>query len=354
MIRNYSNRLTELRKRRNDLTILQETYGFKGFALDSYNQFIKKAKETNDVQNYFVESMSPVDDIYTKNTYKEAERVKNQLDKIKTESLNFEYEYQGSVSNNTHIKSYSDIDILVIIDRFIVLQHPIPPVNPYKGNPIDDLMELRIASEKHLTSAFPQADVDCSGAKAISLSGGSLKRKVDVVPSNWFNTVEYHRTGQKHYRGVEVFDKYKKVRIENTPFFHNYLLDTKDRNTNGNFKRIVRLLKTLKVDAEQEISLSSYDIVAIAYNMDTVKYLTGDKYILLLKNVHGYLNELISMSPETRNNLDVPDKSRKIFDDAGKFTGLVRLKDEVEDLLKALIVSYGLNDYSVEFKALAV
>src|SRR5665647_51729 len=112
MSRNYSTRLAELRNRRNDISILQETYGFKGYTVDSYNQFVKTASEVNDVQNYFIESMRQVDEIYTKNTYKEAERVQNQLDKIKSISLNFEYEYQGSVSNNTHIKTHSDIDIL--------------------------------------------------------------------------------------------------------------------------------------------------------------------------------------------------------------------------------------------------
>lgn len=354
MAKNYSNRLLELRSRKNDINILQESYGYKGYTIDSYKQFIKMASESNDIQNYFIEAMAPVDDIYTKNTYKEADRVKNQLDKIKTSSLNFEYEYQGSVSNNTHFKAHSDIDVLVIIDRYIALEHPLVPSNPYQGNPIDDLMELRLTSEKHLTSAFPQADVDCSGAKAIGLSGGSLRRKVDVVPSNWFNTVDYDRTKLKHYRGIQVLDKYKKERILNTPFYHNFLLDIKDRNTSGNFKRIVRLLKTLKADSDQDISLSSYDIVAIAYNMETSKYYTGDKYILLLKNVYSYLNDLALMPSTARNNIDVPDKSRKIFNEASKYTGLTRLKDEVEELLKSLITSYGLSDYLVEYKAIAV
>lgn len=354
MSKNYSTRLSELRSRKNDLDILQESYGYRGYTLDNYNQFVKMASETNDVQNYFIEAMNPVDEIYTKKTYNEAERVKNQLDKIKTASLNFDYEYQGSVSNNTHIKAHSDIDVLVIIDRYVTLQHPLVPSNPYHGNPVDDLMELRMTSEKHLTSAFPQADVDCSGAKAIGLSGGSLRRKVDVVPSNWFNTVEYDRTGEKHHRGIQVFDKYKKERMLNTPFYHNYLLEVKDKNTNGNFKRIARLLKTLKADSDNDIVLSSYDIVAIAYYMDTAKYYTGDKYILLLKNVLSYLNDLTLMPSALRNSIDVPDKSRKILDEASKYTGLTRLKDEVEELLKSLVVSYGLSDYSIEYKAIAV
>lgn len=354
MNKNYSSRLSELRNRKNDINILQENYGYKGYTLDSYNQFIKMASETNDAQNYFIEAMSPVDEIYTENTYREAERVKNQLDKIKSASLDFEYEYQGSVSNNTHIKAHSDIDVLVIIGRFFGLQHPLQPRYPYKGNPVADLMELRTACESHLASAFPKVDVDCSGAKSIALSGGSLRRKVDVVPSNWYNTVDYDRTGQKQYRGIQILDKRKKKRMVNTPFYHNYLLNTKDISTGGNLKRSIRLLKTLKADSEQDISLSSYDIAAIAYNMETSKYITGDKYILLLKNVNNYLKALIAMSSVSRDNIDVPDKSRKIFNESGKYVGLIRLQEDVEDLLKSLISSYGLNEYSLEYKAIAV
>jgi predicted nucleotidyltransferase len=354
MSKNYSSRLAELRSRKNDLSILQETYGYKGYTLDSYNQFIKMASETNDVQNYFIEAMRPVDDIYTKNTYKEAERVKNQLDKIKTSYLNFEYEYQGSVSNNTHIKAHSDIDVLVIIDRFIALEPPLVPWSPYKGNPVHDLMELRTSCENHLTSAFYQADVDCSGAKSIALSGGSLRRKVDVVPSNWLNTVEYGRTGQKHYRGIEVFDKYKKERIANTPFYHNYLLATKDNETAGNVKRVVRLLKTLKADSGNDIELSSYDIVAIAYLMSNSRYLVGDRYILLLKNANIFLKELIQMPSNLRDNLEVPDKSRKIFNESNKLDGLLKLQQEVSELLDSLVVSYGLHDALIEYKSIAV
>ena len=129
-----------------------------------------------------------------------------------------------------------------------------------------DFIIQKSATEKfsyasYLTTAFYAADVDCSGAKAIGLSGGSLKRKIDIVPSNWVNTNEYSKSLNKIHRGVQVLDKYKRVQIKNTPFYHNYLLNEKDNACLFNYKKVVRLLKTLKVDANSEINFSSYDIV---------------------------------------------------------------------------------------------
>lgn len=350
MANNYSDKLVKLRNRKNDIAVLQESYGYKGVALDNYRSYTKSASEPKDIQNYFIEAMMPVDDIYTKNTYREADRVKNQLDKIKEDQLGFEYRYQGSVSNNTHIKAHSDIDILVITEKFYYLMPPLKTSNPYKGNPIDDLMSLRNHCEKHLTSAFPEAQVDCSGAKSISLSGGSLKRKIDVVPSSWYNTIEYQETKKEYLRGVMVFNKFEKKRVENTPFYHNHLLDIKDNNTGGNFKKVVRLLKTIKADSDREINLSSYDIASIAYNIPSDYYLAGDKLLTVLKNVNLYLLELITGPELFRNSLEVPDKSRKIFDAENKINGLKSLQIEVQDLYDELVESYGMGEIFIHYK----
>lgn len=350
MPNNYSDKLVKLRNRKNDIVILEESYGYKGISLENYRSYTKMASESKDVQNYFIEAMRPVDEIYTQNTYREAERVKNQLDKIKEDQSGFEYRYQGSVSNNTHIKAHSDIDILVITNKFFFVMPPLKPKNPYRGNPIDDLMSLRTQCETHLNSAFPQAQVDCSGAKSISLSGGSLKRKIDVVPSNWFDTVKYKETKKEYLRGIMVFDKFEKKRIENTPFYHNHLLDIKDNKTGGNFKKVVRLLKTIKADSDREINLSSYDIVSIAYNIPSDYYLAGDKLLTVLKNVNLYLLELITSPELFRNSLEVPDKSRKIFDAENKINGLKSLQIEVQDLYDELVESYGMGEIYIHYK----
>ncbi len=50
--------------------------------------------------------------------------MKNQLQKLNGYSYELEFRYRGSVSNNTHIKAHSDIDILTIHLGFTPLSHP--------------------------------------------------------------------------------------------------------------------------------------------------------------------------------------------------------------------------------------
>lgn len=264
---------------------------------------------------YVIGAMNPVDLKYTHNTIAEGERVKNQLSKLKDGGFNVEFRYQGSVTNNTHIKAHSDIDVLTLHSDFYSLEAPQKAANPYAGDPVKDLCELREGCYSILSSAFPAADVDNSGAKSIGLQGGSLRRKVDVVPSNWYNTNMYNQTGEEYNRGVMVLDYHNKTRIANTPFYHNKLLDDKDLHTATNYKKVVRLLKTLKADSDAIINLSSYDIAALMYHQDNSSYLVGQSPLRLITNSLSFLKNVYD-NKSFRTGLLVPDKSRAIFERA--------------------------------------
>ena len=163
-----------------------------------------------------------------------------------------------------------------------------------------------------MEAAFPEATLDSSGAKSISLEGGSLRRKIDVVPSNWFNTNRYNETGQKMYRGVQILDAKNMERLRNTPFLHNAWIAHRDNQTNGGVRKAARLMKSLKYDTE-EIDLSSYDLVSIAFRMPD-----GDlnfpkwQELSLLNSCHAFCMSLQEDSV-LRSSLDVPDGHRRIF-----------------------------------------
>ena len=53
--------------------------------------------------------------------------------------------------------------------------------------------------------------------------------------------------------------------VRNKPFMHNYNINDKDVKTGG-LRKVIRLLKTLKYDAEKDVKISSYDIASLAYN----------------------------------------------------------------------------------------
>src|SRR5262245_29482796 len=88
---------------------------------------------------YLLGALAPVAPNLTARLTEQGDRVKKQL----STRLNGEYPYlefrrQGSVSNNTHIRYYSDVDVLTIIDKFTTLEPPQEATYPYQGNPTDD------------------------------------------------------------------------------------------------------------------------------------------------------------------------------------------------------------------------
>jgi len=338
----YSKRLDTLRKRRHDDDGL-----LKKAAMDS-QYTIKLSESYENLQDsssvkYVIGALQPVDKTYTQITYDEGERIQNQLSKLTDLGYSIEFKYQGSVTNNTHIKAHSDIDILTLHGGFISLEPPQKPSNPYKGNPVDDLCKLREDCYDILKGAFPAADIDNEGAKSISLKGGSLRRKVDVVPSNWYDTLQYVQTQQDFHRGVMILDYKARTRTVNTPFYHNKLLDNKDGLTGYNYKKVVRLLKTLKVDADADINLSSYDIAALMYHMDSPEYKVGNAPLILIRKSLDFLKHVYEHN-EYRSRLRVPDGSRLIFEQNRNSIDdlhllIVELTDIYQDLLNDLKMS---------------
>ncbi|TMU85862.1 hypothetical protein FGG79_11740 [Bacillus sp. BHET2] len=334
---NYQKRLEALKKRRQDDVLLEKS---AGMFIESY-EYISEGSSIK----YVLGAMKAVDKKSTDITLGEGERIKNQLDSLKDKGFDVEYKYQGSVTNNTHIRAHSDIDILTIHKSFVTLESPLKPSLPYQGNPVNDLCDLREASFAILKKAFPAADVDNAGAKSIGIQGGSLRRKVDVVPSNWYDTIKYRETRLDYYRGVMVLNYKEKTTLSNTPFYHNKLLDDKDTSAAANFKKIVRLLKTLKADSEHKINLSSYDIAALMYHMEDKSYWYSNTPLKLLENSLFFLKRIYEQDVY-RNSLLVPDGSRGIFQKGRAAKEdlslmIIELMDLYEDVLDDLKMTGG-------------
>lgn len=306
-----------------------------------------EAVQESEATRYLIGSMQPIDAEYTKNTYREAERVQEQL----TQRLTFipEYRYQGSVTNDTHIKAHSDVDLLVLHVYFTTLEPPQIPLSPYAGDPLGDLQALRRSCVTALGTAFPAVLVDDSGARSITLTGGSLQRKIDVVIANWWDTVDFSTHRAEFYRGVMVLDKDLPARVRNKPFLHNVIIDIKDKRASGNLRKVIRLLKSLKYDADSEVRISSYDIASIAYNMpDSWLQASRDQDLLLANNALNYLTHLRS-DAQARSSVFVPNGMRKIFGGEGATEqGLADLHRELAQLLYEVQ-----NDLSRSFRKLA-
>jgi hypothetical protein len=295
----------------------------------------KRAAIANDSYQWLVEAMEPIDEKYTNATFAEGDRVQEQLKGGLSTDYHAAFEYQGSVTSDTHVKFHSDIDLLLLhgVYTSYPLGHPIEnPVTPEVVG--DALMDLRGASVKILRTAFYAAKVDDSKDKAIAITGGSLTRDVDVVLCHWWNTPEYLQFRIRANRGIMVLDKASKQRIGNKPFLHNWHIEKRDGEAKGALRKAIRLLKNLKYDKEPECSMTSYDIAALAWNMPVEELrVQPGSHLQLAQNTSAFLNELISNST-SRDKLLVPNGTRKIFaSDGASLASLRELTKELDDLL---------------------
>lgn len=342
--RNYSDRLDRLIDRRTQPVQIKMSsmraaaYDREYYSASPIHEVYNQIENDGKALQYAVGAMQRVDPRYTDQTYAEGDRIKAQLSAVfSTSGINCEFEYQGSVPCDIHIKSFSDIDLLAITDRFVTLEPPQKASNPYQGDPVRDLREIRDATARCFREQFSDSTVDDSGGKSISISGGSLARKVDVVAANWYDTNDFASSSAKRDRGIQILNHLTGERIHNQPFKHAYLIHQKDHHVGGGLRKIVRLMKSLRYDSDGAIQLSSFDLAAIGFGMpDWQLVTTPDRQIALLPRLKEHIDNLWN-NPTAREAIFVPDGSRRVFTQGhATIEGLEALKDEVDDLVYAV------------------
>lgn len=279
---------------------------------------------------YAIGAMQPIDAGYTQHTREQGRRIENQLSTgVPTKC---EFRFQGSVTNDTHIKARSDIDLLVIIKRFHWRKPPLQMLSRYSGDEKADMRMLRQECETVLRNGFPAASLNATGAKALSIEGGSLTRKVDVVPASWVDTVESEAGQGEAFRGVKVFDSHSVTFVENFPFLHNRAIDEKDARVFGGLRKAIRLMKSLMYDS-RNVDMSSYDIAAIAWNMADGLFPGNNAYDLVLVEACYLHCALLCSDAAMRESIKVPNQTRAVFGaDGATLSQLQALTKELDQL----------------------
>jgi hypothetical protein len=347
MARNISRRLDSLKARRSGLDRLnriatadQATIIAKSLLEESYQKRARNQPYTR----YALGAMQEVGADYTRISIETAERVKGQLaNGLAAVGRAVDFRLQGSVPCNIHIRGVSDVDLLTLDDAFYTYDRlgPASQLGAYRSptsyTPLWALQSLRQHIETILRTKYPAAEVDTSGSKAVKISGGSLARPVDVVPSHWHDTADYQRTYQEHDRAVCVLDKKVPTTVENMPFRHIKRITDQDMIALLSLKKAIRLCKNVKSDAADdgtEIPLPSFDIAATMYHANIAALQIGAGYELaILAETQRHLDVLACNFDHART-LMVPDGSRRIFDTDAKLRGLRTLSIEMDDLLK--------------------
>ena len=289
---------------------------------------------------YALGSMQAVSDTYTRVSKETADRVASQLkDRLAKGGIHAEFKLQGSVPLDVHIKGVSDVDLLTLSTELFTYDPNGSAAirggynNPAKRTSLEVLIELRNRVESNLEEAFPAANVDKSGAKAVKISGGSLARDVDVIPAHWSDTAQYQATGRASDRGTRILDKKTFATIENQPFRHIELIGTRCDQLGGGLRKAIRLCKNVKADSDRKVTLPSFDIAAVMYHANQDALRLGRYYELsILAETQRHL-DLLACDHALARTLFVPDGSRQIFDTAEKLQGLNELSRDLDDLL---------------------
>ncbi len=327
MRRDYNKRIENLKRRRFD-DQLNKAILSESFYKTQYKGSVK----------YALEAMQPIDVAYNTNTFNASSKIKSHLHKeLYNIGLHSEYKYQGSAMMNTNIILHSDIDLLVFTKKYEVLENPQIPPNPYSGIPLDDLRELRNASFKILNKIYK--DVDNSKSKSIQVIPTNPKRKVDVVVCNWFNSNNFAVYGMgEDYRGVEIYNYHEHTKKAGFPFLHIAMVNQKGQRVNNGLQKLIRLLKTLKVDAENKVELTSFEITSLLYDIpETSLYKRDDQQLLLLQEASKQLERLINQQ-WYREQLKSPNQSEYVFgNNSSKITGLKSIKLELDELIQDVV-----------------
>jgi hypothetical protein len=352
---NFEDRLKKLKDRRQG-TSAQAVFDSalteqqRYVALESHldvrpKEFFETLKESAGIK-YTIGAMAAVDEKSTEVSINEGNRVAdNLISKLKTHNIYADKRMQGSVPLDIHIKGHSDVDMLVIINNTILIERPVILPNNYSPatdtrSMVDIVKELRTKSEQILPNSFPKADVNINGCKSIALEGGSLARKVDIVPSCWYDSIKYQASKFEHERGIKIYHKDNHELVLNYPFTHINVVNKKDAEYSGNLKCVIRLMKNMIADMpdnKKRIAkkLSSYDLAAIAFHMNEDLRLPSYMRLGLIEKTKSHLIYL-RINEYYRNSLDVPDGTRKIFDNSEKISALEILSQEINDLAESI------------------
>lgn len=284
MTKNYEKLIQRVKERSNPGAIDESILLEKSFSAELRSLYDKK------VLVYIKRAMQGVEPVYTSNTIAAGDKVKTQLKNVYPK---LHYKYQGSVPSNTHIKGYSDIDLVQIGGGFyahddrsnFVSEYQKPNLSydqkirlnevingtPYLGNANEDLKKIRLNAEEILTKAYKEVNI--LKGKSIEVNLTSPNRMVDVVTASWYKSVDAVVSANDYEKGIQIYDKAKNQRLKaDFPFLKIHLLKTKDSQVNGRLKKMIRFLKTLKADSNVEIDFSSFDISSVCYNIDKIKY----------------------------------------------------------------------------------
>lgn len=227
---------------------------------------------------YALEAMQEVDTAYAYKVYANTRRIHEHISKeLMVRNIKAQVRYQGALRTETHIRLYGEVDMLFVMeenashkDVFLLGQ----------------VLREIVTKQNHHT-------VDYSDGVRIRILTQKPVCRINLIPCAWINNAQYTETRHEIYRGIVVYNFKDKTRKKHLPFLNMGRISSKDMVTEGGYKRVIRLLKSLSTDLS--IALNSYELTSLIYHMPD-EQLMADRYheLSILPHVSKYIGGLVT------------------------------------------------------------
>ena len=205
--------------------------------------------------------------------------------------INIEIFAQGSYSNNTNVKQNSDVDICIRYMDSYFCDFP-NGKNKSDFGFVDSkytFSNFKDDVERALINKFGTAGVT-KGNKAFDVHSNTYRVDADVVAC--FEHRRYNGNGQNYLSGTE-FRSEDGTEIINWPKQHYENGVRKNTDTNRRYKKVVRILRRLNVDMQDdgiEVShkIPSFLIECLIWNTPN-NIITNTNYVDTIKNTLVFL-----------------------------------------------------------------
>lgn len=289
--------------------------------------------------DYTIEALKAIDKDATMRIFDISKNLQQNLQhKLADKNMLLEFKHIGGMAENTHINHNETVDLLIILKGY---QYPQSSKDEIFDPELEDLILLRDYTKLYLKNKFPEALFDDSQSLALEMSSSSIPCKFCYYFALWHHPNKEMAFGNFLTKTQIKLLNSKPFELDNSdPLTNINELNAVNEKTRGNTKNLIRILKNLKADAFEPVTLSGYQITSIICSMDEhTLFKPPGQILFLLLETSLYLKKLQDNS-FLRNSLKSPDGNLLIPSTGEKsfIHGVTLLKRELDSLIKQLVL----------------
>ena len=265
---------------------------------------------------YAMESMQEVDPGYAYKVYANTRKIEGPIKReLEKKYGRIDVRYQGALRTETHIRLYGEVDMLFILNE--------------KATSKEVFSLGQDIREKLGTDNYQS--VDFSSGAQIKVITEKPACKINIIPCSWINNPKYMEKKNEIYRGIASYNFKQKTKKKTLPFLNMARMNMKNRDTNGGYKKVVRLLRSLATD--ESVSLSAFELACLVYGMDDRQLeFEKNKELAMLPWVSSYISDLVKDGPRFETLLSPSEKELIFGSRQDKKDGVTKLNNALSML----------------------